>query len=265
MIYEYTCGQELLDGNKELLGANKYQAVFFYWDAPLLKETDKINYAMKCTQGDRELLVLKVEPFNLMLLGAVECAAEVIGYIMKNGYDIRNYLCGCDVGNEIARIMEAEYGISYVEALPMDFMEAYECTQPSDSAVVPAEPEEIDQVVECMERFVKDCRLETKVDRDRTLASIGEYRVLRIDGRIASIAKAVPESDGATKVTDVYTREEYRGRGYARRVVGTTTNEILAAGKIATLNVDRSNPITNHLYRTLGYKPIFSQGEYRRK
>ena len=57
----------------------------------------------------------------------------------------------------------------------------------------------------------------------------------------------------------------YRGKGLARLVVNTAKNEILAQGKLATLNVDKKNPISNHLYRSLGFEPVFSQGEYRRK
>ena len=49
-----------------------------------------------------------------------------------------------------------------------------------------------------------------------------------------------------------------------RKVVNTIKNEILTAGKTAALNVDRRNPVTNHLYRALGFEPVFAQGEYRR-
>ena len=66
--------------------------------------------------------------------------------------------------------------------------------------------------------------------------------------------------NGSMRITNVYTRGIYRGKGYARKVVNTIKNEILAAGKTATLNVDRRNPVTNHLYRALGFKPVFAQG-----
>ena len=40
-------------------------------------------------------------------------------------------------------------------------------------------------------------------------------------------------------------------------------NEILSMGKLATLNVDKKNPISNRLYLSLGFKRILSQSEYR--
>lgn len=61
----------------------------------------------------------------------------------------------------------------------------------------------------------------------------------------------------------MYTRDAYRGKGYARKVVNTLKNEILSAGRRAVLNVDRNNPISYHLYASLGFRRVFSQGEYR--
>ena len=81
---------------------------------------------------------------------------------------------------------------------------------------------------------------------------------------IVSVGKAVRDIGESMRITNVYTREAYRGKGYARKVVNTIKNEILTAGKTAALNVDRRNPVTNHLYRALGFEPVFAQGEYRR-
>ena len=61
------------------------------------------------------------------------------------------------------------------------------------------------------------------------------------------------------------TKPEYRGMGYARKLVNYAKNEIIAQGKIATLNVDKKNPISNHLYSSLGFKKVFSQGIYKQK
>ena len=57
---------------------------------------------------------------------------------------------------------------------------------------------------------------------------------------------------------------EYRGKGYARKVVAALQNEILDSGCKAVLNVDKNNPISNALYKSLGFIKLFSHGEYRR-
>ena len=62
----------------------------------------------------------------------------------------------------------------------------------------------------------------------------------------------------------IITRDEYRGKGYARKVVNTMKNEIINTGMIATLNVDQNNPISNHLYKSLGFKKVYGRGMYKK-
>ena len=56
MIVSYQTGMEFLQDNQEYLQTNPYLSTFFTLDAPLLKQADKINYALRCEQGDKRLL-----------------------------------------------------------------------------------------------------------------------------------------------------------------------------------------------------------------
>ena len=75
MIKLYKNGTELFEENKAFLDTNKYLSCFFAMDAPLLTQTDKINYAVKVEDGEDALLALKVEPYDMLLFGA-EILAE---------------------------------------------------------------------------------------------------------------------------------------------------------------------------------------------
>jgi len=253
-----------LEENQDFLNTNANLSVFFRWDAPLLTAVDKINYALRCDAGNERLLAMKCEPYNMLFFGSPACAEEVLAFIMDGGYELKSYLCGLAVGDRMLEILKEKYGIVYEEALAMDFMRATEVTEPSDESVTMPCEEDLDEIVECVEAFVKDCGLLDRVDREKTLKSIASYRVIKQDGRIISMAKRVPDTENDVKLSAVYTRPEYRGQGIARKVVNTLKNEILSEGKAATLNVDKKNPISNHLYSSLGFKRIFSQGEYRR-
>ena len=72
-------------------------------------------------------------------------------------------------------------------------------------------------------------------------------------------------TDRDTKISTVYTRDEYRNQGCARAVVGSVLNEIIGSGKTAVLNVDQKNPVSYHLYTSLGFRKIFSQGVFELK
>lgn len=263
MIKIYPNGTALVEENRELLATNPYQSMFFSLDAPQIKEPDKGNYGIMAEENGKRLLCMKLSPYSLLLFGDGALAEELFDYLISNDYEIGSLLGGEDLCDRVAEMLHSRFGIRYTEALAMDFMEAKEVTEESCADVeIPTEAD-LKELVECKTCFVKDCGLNDPVSVERTRQRLLEYRILRRDGKIVSMASVGVATPDALKIANVYTRPEYRGRGLARMVVNAAKNEILAQGKIATLNVDKKNPITNHLYRSLGFEPVFSQGEYR--
>ena len=116
----------------------------------------------------------------------------------------------------------------------------------------------------CAQRFVSDCGLLDKPEKEPFRKILDSFRIIRADGKIVSMARIAPATQDDLRLVLVYTRNEYRGKGYARKVVNSAKNEILTSGKRATLNVDRKNPVSYHLYLSLGFERMFSQGEFRR-
>ena len=263
MIVSYQTGAELLQENAAFLQENPYLSTFFTLDAPLLKQADRINYALRCEQGEERLLVLKVEPYNLLLLGDEACVPELLRFLFDGGYEIKNYLCASELGYVLMREMAA-YGRRYEESLAMDFMEARRVTAPSAPEVETAREDDLDEIFDCAQRFVADCGLLDKPEKEPFRKILDSIRIIRADGRIVSMARIAPSAQDDLRLVLVYTRDAYRGRGYARKVVNSAKNEILTSGKRATLNVDRKNPVSYHLYLSLGFERVFSQGEFRR-
>ena len=264
MIHVYPNGTALVEENRELLATNPYQSMFFSLDAPLIRESDKQNYAIMAEADGARLLAMKLSPYSLLLFGSGNPAGELFEYLLSNGYEIGSLLGGEPLCDQVIGMLQSRFGIRYQEALAMDFMEARKVTEPSCPEVeIPTEAD-LEELIECKTCFVADCGLNDPVSLERTRQRLHEYRVLRRDGMIVSMAGISTATDQALKIAGVYTRPAYRGKGLARLVVNTAKNEILSQGKIATLNVDKKNPITNHLYRSLGFEPVFSQGEYRR-
>ena len=265
MIKIYPNGTACVEENRAMLATNPYQSMFFFLDAPQIKQSTKHDYAIAAENGGTRLLCMKLSPYSLLLFGNANLAEELFEYLLSNEYEIGSLLGGEALCDEVIKMLQSRFGIRYYEALAMDFMEAREVTEESCADVeIPTEAD-LEELVECKTCFVADCGLNDPVSVERTRQRLQEYRILRRDGKIVSMAGISAATDKAKKIAAVYTRPEYRGRGLARLVVNTAKNEILAQGKIATLNVDKKNPITNHLYRSLGFEPVFSQGEYRRE
>ena len=135
---------------------------------------------------------------------------------------------------------------------------------PSAPEVEPAREDDLDEIFDCAQRFVADCGLLDKPEKESFRKVLDSIRVIRADGKIVSMARIAPATGDDLRLALVYTRDEYRGKGYARKVVNSAKNEILASGKRVTLNVDRKNPVSYHLYLSLGFERMFSQGEFRR-
>ena len=264
MIKEYANGEAFLAENRPLLDTDKYRAVFFYGDADLIKTADKENYALRAEDGEKTLLAIRAEPFCTVLFGSPEPVPELFAHIVDGGFKLETYMGSEDVGDAAAAFLTEKYGIEFEEGLAMDFMEATEVTEPSSDEVEVPTTGDLDEICELLERFIADCGLLDTVDRAGTERTLGRFRVLRRGGLIVSMAKSVPSTENSDRLSDVYTRPEHRGKGFARLVVNNIKNEILASGRIATLNVDKKNPYSNRLYASLGFKKLFSQGEYRR-
>ena len=79
MIKEYLEGTSFIKENGTYLEENKHMSALFFIDAPLLKEVNSKNYALRAYKGDKKLLGLKLEPYNLR-------------YIIKKPVVINNWL-----------------------------------------------------------------------------------------------------------------------------------------------------------------------------
>jgi predicted GNAT family acetyltransferase len=76
-------------------------------------------------------------------------------------------------------------------------------------------------------------------------------------------AKIRPTAHGIA-VGMVYTPPEFRGRGYATSCVAQLSQQLLASGfEFCALYTDLANPISNHIYARIGYRPVADGIMYR--
>lgn len=261
MVKVYSCGDIFYNDNKDFLLTNKYTEVFYRFDSPLLKETSKDEYALKVYNEKNALVVLCKEPFNLLFYGDGSLADEMVDYLLDNGYKIKDYLCPTVLGDAFLTSFKKR-GYDYHLAIGMDFMEAKQRCSVDSDLVEKVSTNDLDEIYQLCCNFVKDCGLKDTVDKERLEDRIEEFRVIRKDNKIISMAKYRESAEGNKNISYVYTRDEYRGKGYGKIVVGTLLNEIIDSGYLASLNVDQKNPISYHIYSSLGFKKIFSQGIY---
>ncbi|HEX5504510.1 MAG TPA: GNAT family N-acetyltransferase [Thermomicrobiales bacterium] len=109
-------------------------------------------------------------------------------------------------------------------------------------------------------------------DEDRLAARLAEAEsptatnglYLWHDGQPVSMAGYSGPTPNGIRVGSVYTPPELRGKGYARACVAALSRHLLAGGRrYCFLSTDLRNPITNHLYQSVGYRPVYDVEEYR--
>lgn len=76
-------------------------------------------------------------------------------------------------------------------------------------------------------------------------------------GEIVSIASANGETPNAMRIGPVYTPPCFRRRGYASALTAAVAQHILDTGhRRAMLFTDLANPTSNHIYQSIGFRPI---------
>jgi predicted GNAT family acetyltransferase len=76
-------------------------------------------------------------------------------------------------------------------------------------------------------------------------------------GRVVSLAGSTRETPHGASVGPVYTPRELRGHGYASACVAALSQTLLDSGKaFCALFTDLANPISNHIYQEIGYRPL---------
>jgi len=84
--------------------------------------------------------------------------------------------------------------------------------------------------------------------------TMGHFRGIRIEGRLAAMAGERMRFPGYTEVSGVCTHPDFRGRGLARRLSAAVVTGIEARGDQAFLHAWKSNHAAISLYEGLGFQ-----------
>lgn len=263
MIKVYDSGASFIEENRPVLEASPLENGFWFIDARFMDTTDKRNYVLSAVDGQKRLLCMRPLPYNMMLLGDGDLIGELLDYLLAGGYEVDSVLCNEELGALFTAYMSDKKGIEYYEALAMDYMESATRYAPTDPETERALETDAPELCGLLNLFAEECGLEERCTLEEVSEGITDFRIIRRSGEIAALAKSAEDTERARRISDVYTRVPYRNKGLAGKVVNAVKNDILDAGFIADLNVNQRNPVTNHLYRKLGFERVFAQGQYR--
>ena len=130
-------------------------------------------------------------------------------------------------------------------------------SKPAPGMLRPALPPDAPVARAWMAGFIRETGARY-IGTDTAARLIEERRLhLWVDGEPRCMVGAVRDTPNTTGVAAVYTPPPFRNRGYASVAVATLSRQLLDAGRRSCfLYTDLANPVSNSVYRRIGYEPV---------
>jgi GNAT superfamily N-acetyltransferase len=119
--------------------------------------------------------------------------------------------------------------------------------------------DDVETVAGCLKAFHAEAQPHAPVEDWTSLAHrrvlAGQFRLWENDGAVVSMAGFSSPAAGVSRVGPVYTPPARRGRGFGSAVTADATAAAIAGGADhVVLYTDLSNPTSNAIYQTIGYR-----------
>ena len=253
----YKTGKEFLDENLEILLQDPLGTIFFEVNAMMIPQCTKSSYAVRVDDGGEKLIAIHVDGYPLVIYGSECCAAELARIVAENKLQFDRVIGVYDLLDKFLIFYEQIVGGSHKVNLSMDIMYC-DKTEPCDtSGVERATAKDIEEISKLAADFLNEALGKNATwgeNFDKISQEIGDYALFRVDGEIVSIGVCKDSGRGLRRISNVYTKPEFRNRGYSRKVVTYLTEQVIKSGNLSCLHVDQNNPVSNHLYQKIGYK-----------
>lgn len=268
MIKFYDSGSGFLAENKSILDAYPLETVFFEVNAKIIKQSNLNDFLVRLDDGDKFLIAVHNADYPMVIFGDLSLCAHFAREAFSRKLIFGRVLGALDTCraflDEYGRLAGSSYEINH----SMDIMRCDRVlTADVDGVEIPSD-KDVDEITELIVGFYAEA-LGDEADAERVKKDVADrlnsFAVVRLDGKIASLASTKRETDKLACIADVYTSPQYRNRGLSCKTVTYLTQRILCSGKLAYLFVDKKNPVSNHLYTKIGYTYAVPQYEIKIK
>ena len=231
---------------------------------------DPANWFMAVVKDGEniKLTAVMTPPHNLTLFATDNAADDktlerLIEGLLDNGVSIPGVMTEKSLAERFVSMYGGKKGVKHEIKMSQRI---YELTRVNDvpdvGALRPAEDRDMAFLPYWAEGFYSECSgtpyiIGKDADAYRTHIASGRTYILEDSGAPVSMAKITREMHTVCGVAFVYTPPYFRGRGYATSCVAGVSRIILERGyQKCSLYTDLKNPVSNSIYRKIGYEPI---------
>lgn len=123
-----------------------------------------------------------------------------------------------------------------------------------------SEDKDLETIAEYLAGFMRDAQGEEVTSESQLINAqksihSGRLYVWEVDGEMVSMAAITHRAAREACINSVYTPSEQRKQGYASALVAELCEMILQDGLVPMLYADASNPVSNKVYRNIGFEP----------
>lgn len=263
MFTIYNSGKEFLEENLDTLRKYPMETVFMEGNARALAKCDCNNFAVKVWQGESFLLAIERCGVPMRLWGDKNLAAEMAEILATNRFIFNSVLGYPEICDEFLTCYEKLCGGSHEIKHSMEIMYCKNPKPCDTDGVRFATEADAPALAKYFMEFLHEA-VQEEHDYDSVLQQvrngISDIVLMEQDG-IVSTAKRSQDAQTFARLSYVYTLPSMRNRGFSKRVVTFLTQKIVESGSVAYLFVDKTNPISNHLYCAIGYEYALPQYE----
>lgn len=228
-------------------------------------------------KGTIKLIFVNVKPYNLLIYNVdndiKDSIKVLIDYLIKDKISLKGINANKNVCNEFIEYYEHKTGCTFKEYLAMDVMEI---TEVNKDIILPkgnfrvANIEDKELLIDWHIKFSKEALNEEMIYEDfkdkfeQRIQNENFYIFEDEKGKPVAMIASTRQLINGVSVSLVYSSKEVRGKGYGLAVVYNLSKEYLSRGnKFCSLFVDKKNPVSNGVYKKIGYKILEDNYDYR--
>lgn len=262
----YKSGQEFLAENSDILAKYPLETVFFEVNAKSIVETNANDFLIKLQEDDRFLLAVHHADYPMVIFGNNDLAVEYAKIAAEHKLAFSKVLGTLDTCeaflSEYEKLVKCTHEVNHA----MDIMRCDKVLTENVDLVERPTESDVNRLARLTVDFAKEALgddLDVENVKNDIRNRLSGFCVIRINDKIVSYAAIKRETKRLACIADVYTLPQYRCQGLSCRIVTCLTKQIVDGGRLAYLFVDKKNPISNHLYRKIGYKYAVPQYEIK--
>jgi hypothetical protein len=231
-----------------------------------LQRGEKVDIRFSTLSGEDGLVIAAAQtpPHNLVLSKASQADIEKLAETLAGkGFSFPGIVGPSDVATIFSNKwthLTGQKPVEYMDQL-IYTLKKVSLPQPVSGELRFARPEEAGRVAEWVAAFAKEAlpKAEQKgsaeeLQKAKEMIKAGRVALWVVDGEPVAQA-GISGTDSVARISMVYTPPEQRGHGYASAIVAHLSQLQLDQGKkMCCLYADARNPVSNSIYRKIGYE-----------